>query len=212
MLGEDDDEDQPADQPTGSADANIDADAFTNANFISHDNNAETSGVFGVEYVSHMGTYDGAKGVYECRAAEDAVGGCTSRINDDGSIVLAGVSSIWTFTPAAGAKVMVEDSVYLHFGWWLRENKAPVQYTGDLDVETVYGTVGGKVYAPADADGTVNDGSFLAVTGIATFAGKAAGKYALVDSLNDTAEGGHWTADASLTAKFGNQACLHRCR
>ena len=49
-------------------------------------------------------------------------------------------------------------------------------------------------------------GSFNAVTGTVTFAGAAAGKYALVDSLNDTAEGGHWTAEASLTAKFGSQA------
>ena len=126
--------------------------------------------------------------MYQCTTTLDA-GGCISRINNDGKIVLGGESSVWTFTPNAGELAMVADSVYLHFGWWQRGSQA----------EMVYGSTAGSVYEPAD---------FGAVTGTVNFEGAAAGKYALVDGLNDTAEGGHWTADASLTAKFGNTTAI----
>ena len=39
----------------------------------------------------------------------------------------------------------------------------------------------------------------------ATYSGSAAGKYALKPSLS-AASGGHWTADATLTADFGTEA------
>ena len=42
------------------------------------------------------------------------------------------------------------------------------------------------------------------MTGKAEFAGAAAGKVALVDDVNGTADGGHFVADAMLTADFGD--------
>ena len=77
-----------------------------------------------------MGTYQGAPGVYQCRTTDMTSMGCTSRINDNGAIVLAGDTSIWTFTPDPGAEAVVADSVYLYFGWWLRERKDPLASTG----------------------------------------------------------------------------------
>ena len=190
----------------GAPDGKIDAAAFTLANFVAHANNAHNPDPAGTDpdpdYVAHIGTYQGANGVYQCTAAPaDTAGACTSRINNDGKIVLGGASSIWTFTPNAGELAMVADSVYVHFGWWLRENLSPVARTGALQAEMVYGS-SGSVYNPVVGAGA--DSAFNAVTGTVTYEGAAAGKYALVDGLNDTAEGGHWTADASLTAKFGS--------
>ena len=162
---------------TGTPDTNIDAAAFTNANFIAHANNAHDNDGDGVaDYVSHMGTYQGAPGVYQCRAADMAIMGCTSRINDNGAIVLAGGTSIWTFTPNPGAEAVVADSVYLYFGWWLRERKDPLAFTGNLSVETIYGSTGGSsVYDLANT-----------VTGAATFEGAAAGKYGIGDQVQAT--------------------------
>ena len=178
----------------GMPDGYINASAFTQANSIDHKYNEAG------RYVSHMGTYQGAEGSYQCTHGDVTGDSCTSRINNDGKIVLGGTNGTWVFVPAPGAEAMVADSVYLHFGWWLREYTNPAT----VATEMVYGSTTGSVYAPLDADGAATPAAFNAVTGTATFEGNAAGKYALVDELHDTAVGGHWTADASLTAKFGS--------
>ena len=41
------------------------------------------------------------------------------------------------------------------------------------------------------------------LTGSATYAGHAAGKFALNNPLDGTGDGGHFTADATLSATFG---------
>ena len=43
------------------------------------------------------------------------------------------------------------------------------------------------------------------LTGGATYAGHAAGKFAMSNPLDGTGDGGHFTADATLTAKFGKR-------
>ena len=47
--------------------------------------------------------------------------------------------------------------------------------------------------------------AFTALGGMAIYKGAAAGKYAINPGLS-TASGGHWTADATLTADFGSEA------
>ena len=41
------------------------------------------------------------------------------------------------------------------------------------------------------------------VSGTAAYEGAAAGKFALVDNVDGTADGGHWTAKAELMVDFG---------
>ena len=179
-------------------DANIMAAAFTNVNLVTHQNNAHDPDpdrrrtplpTMSPTWAPTMAR----KGVYQCRIPVEATAGtCQSSRNSDGYVRLHGAEdAVWTFTPNAGAMAQVSDSVYLHFGWWLRENLEDAGSTGALRVELVYGSSSGTVYTLTDD-----------VIGKASFEGPAAGKYALKDDLLDTAVGGHWTADVSLTADF----------
>ena len=126
------------------------------------------------------GTYHGASGTYRC------IGTCVATVTTGGGISL---SDAWEFAHSAGAMVSVSDADYLAFGWWLNKDK-----DGEPTVASAfYSTVG---TAPTALSG-VN-----AIVGSATYAGKAAGKFAMSNPLDSTGDGGHFTADATLTAKF----------
>ncbi len=125
------------------------------------------------------GTFMGASGTYECTAAT-----CTAAVTTDGVNLGTG----WTFTPVVGATLQQPDPDYLRFGWWVRKDKDGPTHAGAF-----YSTVG---TAPATLS-NVN-----AIVGSATYNGKAAGKFALSNPLDSTGDGGHFTADATLTAKF----------
>ena len=106
------------------------------------------------------------------------------------------LSDGWDFVHDSGAMVSITDSTYLFFGWWLNSDK-----DGLVEASAFTGTVG------ADADITAITPTALAdiTSGSATYSGKAAGKYAISHPING-GEAGHFTADASLTAKFGTAA------
>ena len=96
----------------------------------------------------------------------------------------------WIFDPDPGAmqadpdkKQADPDEQYATFGWWLDERDAV------------------KVGTFSSAPGTVDVGG---VTGKATYNGIAVGKAAFSAALGDNNIGGAFTADATLSATFGD--------
>ena len=136
------------------------------------------------------GTYDGAMGMYRCGGTTQ----CTVSINAMGKIT--GMSDGWVFTPNSGVTVDVSDPDYLHYGVWLKK-------TTDKDGVVTYDEV--ETFAGSFVDAT-DDVS--GITGKATYSGGATGVYVHSvinkDGTEASATSGHFTADAELTAYFGN--------
>lgn len=133
------------------------------------------------------GTFMKAPGTYTCIAT----GGCTMAATEAGVTV---VDAQWTFTPAAGATLQQPDAQYLQFGWWVRKDKDGPTHAGVLYREVVP-QVGTATLV------TIVDSAPL--VGKASYAGAAAGKFAISDPLragHDNA--GHFTANAKLDADF----------
>ena len=87
----------------------------------------------------------------------------------------------------------VPDANYLYYGWWLSKDR-----DGDPTAASAFtGMVGTIATLTSGTDSTED------LTGSATYSGHAAGKFALSNPLDGTGSGGHFTADATLTAKFG---------
>ena len=133
------------------------------------------------------GTFDGARGTYQCTPA-DASNGCTISVSSAGTYSRVAAGDTWIFTPNEGAKAYHEDAEHVNFGWWMR---VPTKATGTYQFDTHYG--GSSAYVAP----TAGDGVAAGVAGDATYSGNAAGRYVVAD---DT---GEFTADAKLTAKFG---------
>ena len=134
------------------------------------------------------GSFNGASGEYRCVAATAT--SCVSHDDGDGAVRLEGA---WLFDPDVGAMAIEPDATYLYFGWWLYKDS-----TGP-EVAAFHGVTGTGLTAMVDKE-------FTALGGTATYVGGAAGKYAIDPvSPGTNASGGHWTAEASLTADFGNE-------
>ena len=131
------------------------------------------------------GTFNGASGEYRCTAATAT--SCASHDAGNGVVRLEGT---WIFDPDSGAMAMMADANYLYFGWWLNKGTTEGVEAG------VFRGVTGTLAAPSDIS---------ALGGTATYAGAAAGKYAIAPGLS-SASGGHWTADATLTAEWGDES------
>ena len=158
--------------------------AFTHSGSQGHTVDPDT-GIF-----TTRGYFDGAPGQYRC------TGACSSTNDGEGGpSVLAGT---WHFKPDAGAMVHQPDANYLYYGWWLNKDKDGVPMAASAFAGVVGTVAGDGTTALTTAPDTL--------TGSATYSGKAAGKYAMSNPLDGTGEGGHFTADASLTAKFGANA------
>jgi hypothetical protein len=132
------------------------------------------------------GTYDGAPGEYRC------TGICTS--TNDGKGSPSGLGGTWHFKPDAGAMVSQPDADYLFYGWWVSKDKD--------GLPTAASAFAGKFGADAVALPNGWTGSSTGLAGSAAYAGNAAGKFALSNPLDSTGDGGHFTADATLNAKF----------
>ena len=130
------------------------------------------------------GTYQGAPGSYRCSGPT-----CEANASANGAIALEG--GTWVFVHNTGAMTSKPDANYLYFGWWLQKNK-------DDEPTSASAFVG--VRGDVDGDTTLTDPATY--TGSATYVGAAAGKFAISDPLNG-GDAGHFTADATLTAKFG---------
>ena len=132
------------------------------------------------------GTYQGAPGNYRC------TGTCVATAGSGGKVAL---NDGWLFVHDEGAMVSIKDSNYLAFGWWLRED-----VHGPTHVMGFTATVG---TAPSALSGLQ---TATTITGSASYVGKAAGKFAIYNPLDKSGDGGNFTADANLTAKFGGAA------
>ena len=134
------------------------------------------------------GTYDGAPGEYRCIMAT-----CSSK--NDGSGSPSELGGTWTFTPDAGAMVSQPDAHYLYYGWWVSN--------GSDGMPTAASAFAGR-FGTDDSteDGLDPAGNLSELTGRATYVGNAAGKFAIDNVLAGTGNGGHFTADAELNAKF----------
>ena len=136
------------------------------------------------------GTFNGAMGMYMCAGGATD---CTVTLDGDGKIT--NMSDGWIFTPAEGAMSDQPDYDYLHYGFWLKRTTKDGAVTSYTEVETFAGS---SVAASGDVS---------SVTGSATYEGGAVGVYVKnvynSDRTLDTASSGHFTADVSLTATFG---------
>ena len=134
------------------------------------------------------GTYDGAPGQFRCAT------GCSSE--NDGKGNVSALGGTWHFKPDAGAMVSEPDEHYLYYGWWVRKDsngmpKVASAFAGRFGTD------------PGDStDGLDPAGDLSTITGSATYAGNAAGKFAMSNPLDGTGNGGHFTADAMLNATF----------
>ena len=143
--------------------------------------------------VYFRGTYDGAPGEYSCAT------GCSSTNDGSGSPSVLG--GTWTFTPDKGAMVSQPDAHYLYYGWWVSKDS-----DGDPTAASAFAGRAGTDSGDSTDGLDVVDLTAATLTGSATYSGHAAGKFAMSNPLDGTGSGGHFTADAELTAKFGANA------
>ena len=100
----------------------------------------------------------------------------------------------WVFVHDMDAMTSKVDVNYLFFGWWLMKDDDGIPTSASAFTGTG-GTVG------VSADNTPNT-----LSGSATYAGQAAGKFAISGTTDGAGDAGHFTAAAMLTATFGPNA------
>lgn len=134
------------------------------------------------------GSFNGVSGKYRCDS------NCTS--DGNGSPMPASLGGTWTFYPSTDGMIDVPDENYLIYGWWVRKDMDGMPTAASAFYNTV-GTVS------ADAVLWSNDREGTAITGGATYTGKAVGKFAIHDPFNaELNNSGHFTANAELKADF----------
>ena len=137
------------------------------------------------------GTFDGAPGRYECTGTP-----CSSTVNRKGELTTLGGN--WNFKPDEGAMVSTPDDTYLYFGWWVSKDSKGVP-----EVASAFAGLEGTANAANGITaGWVAGAENAPTAGSATYNGSAAGKYSFNDKATGTGHGGHFTADAALTAVF----------
>lgn len=141
------------------------------------------------------GSFMNAQGHFECTGAP-----CTIGRRGDRYTVIAGT---WVFKTTDRAIARIDDRSYAYFGWWqrdLRENET-YSYLPFVGIAPDATTGGG---ATLQYSATSDTAAFNALTGSATYRGPAIGQWAMYQPLNGQSGTGAFTADAELTANFGN--------
>ena len=162
-----------------NANAAIVATPFSTGGLKNHPANNAAGDMFTIS-----GTFDGAQGVYSCTPATGTA--CTSNLTSDG-VVLAGGGG-WSFDPVDTARVSQPDANYAYFGWWLNKTAG-----GSPEVDVFHGS---------NQAVDISSAPFTALGDGAIYKGPAVGKYAMNRGADQYASGGHWTANATLTANF----------
>ena len=134
------------------------------------------------------GSYQGVAGTYYCTPT-DANTNCSATVAASGFTLAGGT---WTFKPTNPKARFMEtpDNDYASYGWWIHKSE-----DGNTVTVSAFAANKGTVAA---ASGITN------LMGTATYSGGAAGKYALQSSTGGTNDSGHFTADATLSADFGD--------
>lgn len=147
---------------------------------VTHDTNADDT----KDQARFTGSFDGASGTFYCDGT-GASGVCT--VQYTGVNYILGGSGTWTFRTSSNAKVRVDDSSFMHFGWWRRK----VDATGAF-----------SYVAFSDVGTEVSGAGFTALEGSAIYSGPAIGQYAIYQTLGTQSDHGSFTATARLTANF----------
>lgn len=128
-------------------------------------------------------TLGGAGGSFNCASSSPSTA-CTVQRRGTDQLFFAGP---WAFRPtAADTAVTVADANFMWFGWWARERIA----TKEWSYAVGHGPVGSRV------------SSVSAVSGAATYNGRAIGRFAIDDPLDDEDVVGAFSATATLQADF----------
>ncbi len=150
---------------------------------MTHRDNAKSASTVTVNDEFHIGgTFAGAPGRFRCDPT--SANSCISTVADGGGVTLGG--GTWTFTPNAGAMALQADDGYQWFGWWMHK-------AADDSYHFAAFTGSSANNAAPTALG--------ALQGTATYRGAAVGTYAMYAG---GAKSGDFTADAELTADFGD--------
>ena len=149
------------------------------------------TGVADDQVSSFAGSVRGLPGVFSCAGT----GYTAPTRNTNGSVNTAADAGTWTFAPTNpnGTIDVADDDGYVHFGWWLNMKGDDVD--DGFDVQTFATATGYGEFAEVRGDSAD-------VTGSATYTGGAAGKWAIASTTEDTTEGGHFTATATLGVDF----------
>ena len=157
------------------------------------DDKSATTGAGDTAKTTFAGSVRGLAGTFSCTGQN-----CNPPVPDTDGAVTSG--EVWTFVPTvANGTIDIADGApeskadgYVQFGWWLNQKGKDVD--DGFNVRTFASATG---YAAIDTplSGTVVEGS-------ATYTGGAAGKWAIASTTEDTTEGGHFTATATLGVDF----------
>ena len=155
----------------------------------------------GATMVTVPGSFHGVSGTYSCTpgdgntcAAQVAADGFTLGLRADSSGTFSASNSAWVFKPDdPNARVTsAPDTVYASYGWWIHKSADGKTFTAS-SFETQLGALP-----------IIQSSTFPVLQGTATYTGGAAGMYALYSATGGTNDAGHFTADATLEADFGN--------
>ena len=119
----------------------------------------------------------------------------------DGEVTAPEALTPWDFIPTDPNAMIatVTDDKHLTFGWWLDKSDGTEQYYFDAFAMAT-GMTPANSESPDNTELTTTNVGTL--QGTATYEGAAVGKYTILDSTLDSAEGGHFTASATLKANF----------
>ena len=141
----------------------------------------------GTAVLTFLGSVRGVDGSFTCSGTcdpptEDELDDhATTAVNETG----------WTFKPDAAKDTIdvADGDGYVMFGWWLDKGD---DAEGPFKVDTFAMAVGLMENTAAQS----------ALEGTATYTGGAAGKWAILSTTADSADGGHFTASARIAANF----------
>ncbi len=135
------------------------------------------------------GSYHGVSGTYSCTPTT-GTNACSATVAADGFTLTGGT---WTFKPTDANDRLMEtpDGNYASYGWWLYKSA-----DGDTFIASAF------VDDRGDGEGAAS--GITALQGTATYMGGAAGKYALHSTTGGANDAGHFTADVTLEADFGD--------
>ena len=142
------------------------------------------------------GTYDGYSGTFSCRSADAASPACNISAAETDALSFNGP---WKFTATLTREISrrEQDTEFLYFGIWAFDPTNPADDTNLHAFEFVFG-----------GDATNDIANFGTLTGTATFAGGAIGKYALAKVGGRAAKIGTFTATATFSASFGDSPTI----
>ncbi len=139
-------------------------------------------------YEATGSTLAGARGTFTCASdTKPAANGCRVT-NQNTHFSFFGP---WVFTPDKSARVRVDDTEYMYFGWWARQTN-PNNSAGTWTFRTFHG--------PEAARSSATD--IARLSGTTTYEGVAAGFYSFFQPLDTSSDYGEFTAKATLTANF----------